>query len=147
MAQRLYDRAVGRCSAPTSRGRLGEGPLHAPQIGNLAAYGLQVREGRFLHVAATVPALGHPEKVPYLVKADSQFAAAPDEDESPQMLLGIEAMPSAQPRRPQPDLLVIANRLDLDARAPRQLPDPEFVMAGQRKRFVSVATTDCMTAA
>jgi hypothetical protein len=140
----VYDRAFGRIAPLAAGGGLGKRPLHPAQIGNLAPDIAQVRKRGILDLAAGVPALDQAEKIADFIEGETEFAAAPDEHDPPQVVIRVEAVSPlrSRRRRQNPDLLVIADRLDVDAAPPRQLANSKALIFRQKKPLASVVTTE-----
>ena len=80
--KRIQDRAFG-CVAPfTACGGRGQRALHAPQIGDLGANVLEVREPYGVHLAAGMAASHQAEQVTDLVEREAELAAPADEHQT-----------------------------------------------------------------
>jgi hypothetical protein len=105
-----------------------------------------VINGGFLDFAAGMATFDQAQQLADFVKGEPQLPAAADEDEPLNVIAPIKPVPafSARRRRQKANFLVIANRLDMDARSFRYLPGSEVPCRGQKFFLDPVAATDCI---
>lgn len=89
----------------------------------------------FLNFAAGVSALDHAQQVTNFIEGKSELSTAPNEDKPFQEGMGINPVtaPGAGWSRQKPDLLVIANSLDVNACVLRQFTNAKLVIGGQKQ--------------
>jgi hypothetical protein len=144
--QNIDNWTIGGRTALTTGSRLSKRPFHPAQVSDLAADYSQMVNGGFVDFAASVAAFDQAQQIADFVKSEPQLSAAANEDEPLQVIVRVKPVPafSARRRRQKANFLVIANRLDMDARSFRYFPDSEVPCRGQKFVLDPVAATDCI---
>lgn len=122
----IYDSAFGCVVPRASFNGPGQHALNLSEIGHLRADLVEVMGGYFAHLVTT--SAGRPaeaENAAHLFGTKAKLACSTDKAEGAEMVLTINAMAAlgTRWRGDHPHLLEIADRLDVDARAPGKLAD------------------------
>jgi hypothetical protein len=122
--EHVDDRAIGGVSARALLYRGRQQPLKLHQVRNFAPDLLKMVHGDFTDlIAASLARTAEIEECAHLVRRESELARSPDETQRPDVLLAVNPVPAACPRRlvDQADLFEVTDRLDVDAGAPGKL--------------------------